>query len=134
MAYHNREKEITNILKNHERKANQLLRLAQSSRLLDTFNKIWVSIENKELPNFVSKNVMDFNVADIKSEINDWIKDLKECQENARRKFESMEDPTPEDLRKRNNISSDAVLLISQYENLKNGIDQVEQDFSNVAR
>lgn len=108
--------------------------LAQSSRLLDTFNKIWVSIENKELPNFVSKNVMDFNVADIKSEINDWIKDLKECQENARRKFESMEDPTPEDLRKRNNISSDAVLLISQYENLKNGIDQVEQDFSNVAR
>ena len=62
---------------------------------------------------------MDFNVADIKSEINDWIKDLKECQENARRKFESMEDPTPEDLRKRNNISSDAVLLISQYENLK---------------
>lgn len=134
MAYHNREKEITNILKNHERKANQLLRLAQSSRLLDTFNKIWVSIENKELLNFVSKNVMDFNVADIKSEINDWIKDLKECQENARRKFESMEDPTPEDLRKRNNISSDAVLLISQYENLKNGIDQVEQDFSNVAR
>ncbi|MEC0773323.1 alpha/beta hydrolase [Bacillus licheniformis] len=134
MAYHNREKEITNILKNHERKANQLLRLAQSSRLLDTFNKIWVSIENKELPNFVSKNVMDFNVADIKSEINDWIKDLKECQENARRKFESMEDPTSEDLRKRNNISSDAVLLISQYENLKNGIDQVEQDFSNVAR
>ncbi|MCA1180571.1 alpha/beta hydrolase [Bacillus licheniformis] len=134
MAYHNREKEITNILKNHERKANQLLRLAQSSRLLDTFNKIWVSIENKELPNFVSKNVMDFNVADIKSEINDWIKDLKECQENARRKFESMEDPTPEDLRKRNNISSDAVLLISQYENLKNGLDQVEQDFSNVAR
>ena len=83
MAYHNREKEITNILKNHERKANQLLRLAQSSRLLDTFNKIWVSIENKELPNFVSKNVREFNVADIKSEINDWIKDLKECQENA---------------------------------------------------
>ncbi|OLG03519.1 hypothetical protein B4123_4241 [Bacillus paralicheniformis] len=98
------------------------------------FNKIWISIENKELPNFVSKNVMNFNVADIKSEINDWIKDLKDCQENARRKFESMEDPSPEDIQKRNNITSDVVLLISQYENLKNGLDQVEQDFSNVAR
>lgn len=111
-----------------------MLQHAQSSRLLEAFNKIWVSIENKELPNFVSKNVMDFNVADIKSEINDWIKDLKDCQENARRKFESMEDPTPEDIQKRNNITSDVVLLISQYENLKNGLDQVEQDFSNVAR
>lgn len=77
---------------------------------------------------------MNFNVADIKSEINDWIKDLKDCQENARRKFESMEDPSPEDIQKRNNITSDVVLLISQYENLKNGLDQVEQDFSNVAR
>ena len=134
MAYYNREPEITNMIKSHERRANRMLQHAQSSRLLEAFNKIWVSIENKELPNFVSKNVMNFNVADIKSEINDWIKDLKDCQENARRKFESMEDPTPEDLRKRNNISSDAVLLISQYENLKNGIDQVEQDFSNVAR
>lgn len=111
-----------------------MLQHAQSSRLLEAFNKIWVSIENKELPNFVSKNVMDFNVADIKSEINDWIKDLKDCQENARRKFESMEDPSPEDIQKRNNITSDVVLLISQYENLKNGLDQVEQDFSNVAR
>ncbi|TWK81836.1 hypothetical protein CHCC20331_4309 [Bacillus paralicheniformis] len=111
-----------------------MLQHAQSSRLLEAFNKIWVSIENKELPNFVSKNVMNFNVADIKSEINDWIKDLKDCQENARRKFESMEDPSPEDIQKRNNITSDVVLLISQYENLKNGLDQVEQDFSNVAR
>lgn len=111
-----------------------MLQHAQSSRLLEAFNKIWISIENKELPNFVSKNVMNFNVADIKSEINDWIKDLKDCQENARRKFESMEDPTPEDIQKRNNITSDVVLLISQYENLKNGLDQVEQDFSNVAR
>lgn len=111
-----------------------MLQHAQSSRLLEAFNKIWVSIENKELPNFVSKNVVNFNVADIKSEINDWIKDLKDCQENARRKFESMEDPSPEDIQKRNNITSDVVLLISQYENLKNGLDQVEQDFSNVAR
>lgn len=111
-----------------------MLQHAQSSRLLEAFNKIWISIENKELPNFVSKNVMNFNVADIKSEINDWIKDLKDCQENARRKFESMEDPSPEDIQKRNNITSDVVLLISQYENLKNGLDQVEQDFSNVAR
>ncbi|QII51203.1 alpha/beta hydrolase [Bacillus paralicheniformis] len=134
MAYYNREPEITNIIKSHERRANRILQHAQSSRLLEAFNKIWVSIENKELPNFVSKNVMDFNVADIKSEINDWIKDLKDCQENAKRKFESMEDPSPEDLRKRNNITSDVVLLISQYENLKNGLDQVEQDFSNVAR
>ncbi|PAC97704.1 alpha/beta fold hydrolase [Bacillus paralicheniformis] len=134
MAYYNREPEITNIIKSHERRANRMLQHAQSSRLLEAFNKIWVSIENKELPNFVSKNVMNFNVADIKSEINDWIKDLKDCQENARRKFESMEDPSPEDLRKRNNITSDVVLLISQYENLKNGLDQVEQDFSNVAR
>ncbi|MCY8382644.1 alpha/beta hydrolase [Bacillus haynesii] len=134
MAYYNREPEITNIIKSHERRANRMLQHAQSSRLLEAFNKIWVSIENKELPNFVSKNVMDFNVADIKSEINDWIKDLKDCQENARRKFESMEDPTPEDIQKRNNITSDVVLLISQYENLKNGLDQVEQDFSNVAR
>ncbi|MCY8149735.1 alpha/beta fold hydrolase [Bacillus paralicheniformis] len=134
MAYYNREPEITNMIKSHERRANRILQHAQSSRLLEAFNKIWVSIENKELPNFVSKNVMDFNVADIKSEINDWIKDLKDCQENARRKFESMEDPSPEDLRKRNNITSDVVLLISQYENLKNGLDQVEQDFSNVAR
>ncbi|MCY9445291.1 alpha/beta hydrolase [Bacillus haynesii] len=134
MAYYNREPEITNIIKSHERRANRMLQHAQSSRLLEAFNKIWVSIENKELPNFVSKNVMNFNVADIKSEINDWIKDLKDCQENARRKFESMEDPTPEDIQKRNNITSDVVLLISQYENLKNGLDQVEQDFSNVAR
>ncbi|MDE1382738.1 alpha/beta hydrolase [Bacillus paralicheniformis] len=134
MAYYNREPEITNMIKSHERRANRILQHAQSSRLLEAFNKIWVSIENKELPNFVSKNVMDFNVADIKSEINDWIKDLKDCQENAKRKFESMEDPSPEDLRKRNNITSDVVLLISQYENLKNGLDQVEQDFSNVAR
>ncbi|MCY9215090.1 alpha/beta fold hydrolase [Bacillus haynesii] len=134
MAYYNREPEITNIIKSHERRANRMLQHAQSSRLLEAFNKIWVSIENKELPNFVSKNVMDFNVADIKSEINDWIKDLKDCQENARRKFESMEDPSPEDIQKRNNITSDVVLLISQYENLKNGLDQVEQDFSNVAR
>ncbi|MCY8046100.1 alpha/beta hydrolase [Bacillus haynesii] len=134
MAYYNREPEITNIIKSHERRANRILQHAQSSRLLEAFNKIWVSIENKELPNFVSKNVMDFNVADIKSEINDWIKDLKDCQENARRKFESMEDPSPEDIQKRNNITSDVVLLISQYENLKNGLDQVEQDFSNVAR
>ncbi|MGG0837975.1 alpha/beta hydrolase [Bacillus paralicheniformis] len=134
MAYYNREPEITNMIKSHESRANRILQHAQSSRLLEAFNKIWVSIENKELPNFVSKNVMDFNVADIKSEINDWIKDLKDCQENARRKFESMEDPSPEDLRKRNNITSDVVLLISQYENLKNGLDQVEQDFSNVAR
>jgi len=134
MAYYNREPEITNMIKSHESRANRILQHAQSSRLLEAFNKIWVSIENKELPNFVSKNVMDFNVADIKSEINDWIKDLKDCQENAKRKFESMEDPSPEDLRKRNNITSDVVLLISQYENLKNGIDQVEQDFSNVAR
>ncbi|MCY8098966.1 alpha/beta fold hydrolase [Bacillus haynesii] len=134
MAYYNREPEITNIIKSHERRANRVLQHAQSSRLLEAFNKIWVSIENKELPNFVSKNVMNFNVADIKSEINDWIKDLKDCQENARRKFESMEDPTPEDIQKRNNITSDVVLLISQYENLKNGLDQVEQDFSNVAR
>ncbi|MCU4670731.1 alpha/beta fold hydrolase [Bacillus paralicheniformis] len=134
MAYYNREPEITNIIKSHERRANRMLQHAQSSRLLEAFNKIWVSIENKELPNFVSKNVMNFNVADIKSEINDWIKDLKDCQENARRKFESMEDPSPEDIQKRNNITSDVVLLISQYENLKNGLDQVEQDFSNVAR
>ncbi|MPQ23600.1 alpha/beta fold hydrolase [Bacillus paralicheniformis] len=134
MAYYNREPEITNIIKSHERRANRILQHAQSSRLLEAFNKIWVSIENKELPNFVSKNVMNFNVADIKSEINDWIKDLKDCQENARRKFESMEDPSPEDIQKRNNITSDVVLLISQYENLKNGLDQVEQDFSNVAR
>ncbi|MCI4127625.1 alpha/beta fold hydrolase [Bacillus haynesii] len=134
MAYYNREPEITNIIKSHERRANRMLQHAQSSRLLEAFNKIWVSIENKELPNFVSKNVMDFNVADIKSEINDWIKDLKDCQEIARRKFESMEDPSPEDIQKRNNITSDVVLLISQYENLKNGLDQVEQDFSNVAR
>ncbi|MCY8757425.1 alpha/beta hydrolase [Bacillus haynesii] len=134
MAYYNREPEITNIIKSHERRANRMLQHAQSSRLLEAFNKKWVSIENKELPNFVSKNVMDFNVADIKSEINDWIKDLKDCQENARRKFESMEDPSPEDIQKRNNITSDVVLLISQYENLKNGLDQVEQDFSNVAR
>nr|AFX60987.1 Bli19 [Bacillus licheniformis] len=134
MAYYNREPEITNMIKSHERRANRMLQHAQSSRLLEAFNKIWVSIENKELPNFVSKNVMNFNVADIKSEINDWIKDLKDCQENARRKFESMEDPSPEDIQKRNNITSDVVLLISQYENLKNGLDQVEQDFSNVAR
>ncbi|MEB3126746.1 alpha/beta hydrolase [Bacillus paralicheniformis] len=134
MAYYNREPEITNMIKSHERRANRILQHAQSSRLLEAFNKIWVSIENKELPNFVSKNVMNFNVADIKSEINDWIKDLKDCQENARRKFESMEDPSPEDIQKRNNITSDVVLLISQYENLKNGLDQVEQDFSNVAR
>ncbi|WP_219191873.1 alpha/beta fold hydrolase [Bacillus paralicheniformis] len=134
MAYYNREPEITNIIKSHERRANRMLQHAQSSRLLEAFNKIWVSIENKELPNFVSKNVMNFNVADIKSEITDWIKDLKDCQENARRKFESMEDPSPEDIQKRNNITSDVVLLISQYENLKNGLDQVEQDFSNVAR
>ncbi|KUL18275.1 alpha/beta fold hydrolase [Bacillus paralicheniformis] len=134
MAYYNREPEITNIIKSHERRANRMLQHAQSSRLLEAFNKIWISIENKELPNFVSKNVMNFNVADIKSEINDWIKDLKDCQENARRKFESMEDPSPEDIQKRNNITSDVVLLISQYENLKNGLDQVEQDFSNVAR
>ncbi len=134
MAYYNREPEITNMIKSHERRANRILQHAQSSRLLEAFNKIWVSIENKELPNFVSKNVMDFNVADIKSEINDWIKDLKDCQENAKRKFESMEDPSPEDLRKRNNFTSDVVPLISQYENLKNGLDQVEQDFSNVAR
>ncbi|MEX3912177.1 alpha/beta fold hydrolase [Bacillus paralicheniformis] len=134
MAYYNREPEITNMIKSHERRANRMLQHAQSSRLLEAFNKIWVSIENKELPNFVSKNVVNFNVADIKSEINDWIKDLKDCQENARRKFESMEDPSPEDIQKRNNITSDVVLLISQYENLKNGLDQVEQDFSNVAR
>ncbi|MBR8665764.1 alpha/beta hydrolase [Bacillus paralicheniformis] len=134
MAYYNREPEITNMIKSHERRANRMLQHAQSSRLLEAFNKIWISIENKELPNFVSKNVMNFNVADIKSEINDWIKDLKDCQENARRKFESMEDPSPEDIQKRNNITSDVVLLISQYENLKNGLDQVEQDFSNVAR
>ncbi|MEC1259026.1 alpha/beta hydrolase [Bacillus swezeyi] len=134
MAYYNREKEITNILKTHERNANRLLQKAQSSRLLEAFNTIWVSIENKELPVPISSNVMTFNADDIKSEIDEWIKNLKECQENAQRKFESMEDPSPDDLSKRNNITSDVVVLTSQYENLKNSIDQVEQDFNNSVR
>ncbi|MED2942273.1 alpha/beta hydrolase [Bacillus swezeyi] len=102
--------------------------------MLEAFNTIWVSIENKELPVPISSNVMTFNADDIKSEIDEWIKNLKECQENAQRKFESMEDPSPDDLSKRNNITSDVVVLTSQYENLKNSIDQVEQDFNNSVR
>ncbi|KAA6447320.1 alpha/beta fold hydrolase [Bacillus swezeyi] len=134
MAYYNREQEITNILKTHERNANRLLQKAQSSRLLEAFNTIWVSIENRELPVPISSNVMTFNADDIKSEIDEWIKDLKECQENAQRKFKSIEDPSPEDQSKCNNISSEVILLTSRYEGLKNTIDQVEQDFNNAVR
>lgn len=134
MAYYNREPEITNIIKSHERRANRMLQHAQSSRLLEAFNKIWVFIEGNKLSTPVSGNVMTFNVAEIKSEINNWIRDLKDCQEAAQRKLKSLEDPSPEDQTKLINIRNEAVVLVSRYESLKNTIDQVEQDFTNAVR
>ncbi|MBU8684020.1 alpha/beta hydrolase [Bacillus haynesii] len=134
MAYYNREPEITNIIKSHERRANRMLQHAQSSRLLEAFNKIWVFIEGNKLSTPVSGNVMTFNVAEIKSEINNWIRDLKDCQEAAQRKLKSLEDPSPEEQSKLINIRNEAVVLVSRYESLKNTIDQVEQDFTNAVR
>ncbi|MCY8642000.1 alpha/beta fold hydrolase [Bacillus haynesii] len=134
MAYYNREPEITNIIKSHERRANRMLQHAQSSRLLEAFNKIWVFIEGNKLSIPVSGNVMTFNVAEIKSEINNWIRDLKDCQEAAQRKLKSLEDPSPEEQSKLINIRNEAVVLVSRYESLKNTIDQVEQDFTNAVR
>ncbi|MGE7202520.1 alpha/beta fold hydrolase [Bacillus haynesii] len=134
MAYYNREPEITNIIKSQERRANRMLQHAQSSRLLEAFNKIWVFIEGNKLSTPVSGNVMTFNVAEIKSEINNWIRDLKDCQEAAQRKLKSLEDPSPEDQTKLINIRNEAVVLVSRYESLKNTIDQVEQDFTNAVR
>ncbi|MCY8264898.1 hypothetical protein MOC48_00640 [Bacillus haynesii] len=115
MAYYNREPEITNIIKSHERRANRMLQHAQSSRLLEAFNKIWVFIEGNKLSTPVSGNVMTFNVAEIKSEINNWIRDLKDCQEAAQRKLKSLEDPSPEDQTKLINIRNEAVVLVSRY-------------------
>ncbi|WP_195257916.1 alpha/beta fold hydrolase [Bacillus paralicheniformis] len=134
MAYYNREPEITNMIKSHERRANRILQHAQSSRLLEAFNKIWVLIEGNKLSTPVSGNVMTFNVAEIKSEINNWIRDLKDCQEAAQRKLKSLEDLSPEDQSKLINIRNEAVVLVSRYESLKNTIDQVEQDFTNAVR
>lgn len=111
-----------------------MLQHAQSSRLLEAFNKIWVLIEGNKLSTPVSGNVMTFNVAEIKSEINNWIRDLKDCQEAAQRKLKSLEDPSPEDQSKLINIRNEAVVLVSRYESLKNTIDQVEQDFTNAVR
>lgn len=111
-----------------------MLQHAQSSRLLEAFNKIWVFIEGNKLSTPVSGNVMTFNVAEIKSEINNWIRDLKDCQEAAQRKLKSLEDPSPEDQTKLINIRNEAVVLVSRYESLKNTIDQVEQDFTNAVR
>ncbi|MCY8002251.1 alpha/beta fold hydrolase [Bacillus haynesii] len=134
MAYYNREPEITNIIKSHERRANRMLQHAQSSRLLEAFNEIWVLIEGNKLSTPVSGNVMTFNVAEIKSEINNWIRDLKDCQEAAQRKLKSLEDPSPEDQSKLISIRNEAVVLVSRYDSLKNTIDQVEQDFTNAVR
>ncbi|MDA1476875.1 alpha/beta fold hydrolase [Bacillus changyiensis] len=137
MLYYYREKEITEILKTHERKANQLLKQVQSNRILEVFKKQWVSVGCGEITTSVNSNVMTFDSTAINNEIDDWINELDKCvevEENIKNNLKATEDPYNLHQTKYNNITNDVITLKGIYRSLKADIKIVKEDFKNAVR
>ncbi|MDA7025202.1 alpha/beta fold hydrolase [Bacillus sp. CLL-7-23] len=137
MLYYYREKEITEILKTHERKANQLLKQVQSNRILEVFKNQWISVGCGEITTSVNSNVMTFDSTAINNEIDDWIKELDKCveaEENIKNNLKATEDPYNLHQTKYNNITNDVSTLKGIYRSLKADIKIVKEDFKNAVR
>ncbi|MEC1477658.1 alpha/beta hydrolase [Bacillus haynesii] len=133
MLYY-REQEVKNILKSHVSKANSILALAQSNRFLEAFKTSWETVQYGSISSSLTGSVMAFDSTELKSEVDMWIRDLKDCKQQAENKFRSLEKPTYEEERKYANIVSDVTVLVDTYQDLKGKIDEIDQDFKNAVR
>ncbi|MEC1417713.1 alpha/beta hydrolase [Bacillus haynesii] len=133
MLYY-REQEVKNILKSHVSKANSILALAQSNRFLEAFKTSWETVQYGSISSSLTGSVVAFDSTELKSEVDMWIRDLKDCKQQAENKFRSLEKPTYEEERKYANIVSDVTVLVDTYQDLKGKIDEIDQDFKNAVR